>query len=401
MEDGLVGCLPARAFLAGSEHDGVVGLVRARDVHLGDQRVTGQVLPDCGAALDDPQHAGLNQGRHCPAPVRDEVVVDRVGLHDHDLALNEQLGEHVAGAERGHVAGGEHERRAGVAGRVGVGRGLAVGEGVLGDAGLHPDLGGCLGERDAVEGGGGEDLHAEPAVGRLAHGTRDAGLAVLGDVAQRVAVEPRHSDERPDAGEELLSRLGRARLEALGRDGCGQPVVLGGHGGRDHLLEQVGAVGRARLGPAGGVIGDEVDDRIERGRVDRRSDTRRGVGAGACPGAGVGLLGGWGHRPAARHGHESSSPLLLRRPLPLAWVGSGEAGVTGPSVPRVSVRRVRRVSPALWMTPKTTLVDDSQNCNGACLQFSEPFTGEQACCCRCPPDGSVRLVLIDHGRCPH
>ena len=103
-------------FGTGAEHDGVVGLVRTGDVHLVDPGVPRQVLAHRGTALDDAQHAGVDQRRQGAAPVRHEVVVDRVGLHHDGLALDEELGEHVAGAERRHVACGQHERRACVRG---------------------------------------------------------------------------------------------------------------------------------------------------------------------------------------------------------------------------------------------------------------------------------------------
>ncbi len=123
VQGGLVGRLAPLAFGAGAEHDGVVGLVRPGDVHLVDQRVPREVLPDGGAAVDDAQHAGVDERPPGRAPqCGHQVVVDRVGLHHHDLALDEELGQHVAGAEGGHVAGGQDERRAGVGHGVGVGR---------------------------------------------------------------------------------------------------------------------------------------------------------------------------------------------------------------------------------------------------------------------------------------
>ncbi len=319
VEHGLVGRLAPRPLGSGAEHDGVVGLVGPGDVDLVDARVRGQVLPHRGATVDDAQHAGIDERLERAAPVRDEIVVHRVRLHHDDLALDEELGQHVAGAERGDVAGGEDERGARSRHRVGVGGSLAGDEAVAGDARLHPDLGGRLGERDAVEGARREDLHAQAAVGRLAHRPGDGGLAVLGDVAQRVAVEAGHAHERADAGEELLAGFRRARLEALGRVRRSEPLVLRRHGGVDHVLEQSRPGRGVGLRPAGRVVGDEVDVRVQRVGVDgwRR---RRGRSV-VCRGRG-GWVGGRGNRPAARDGHRSSSPARRRTMGPAIGVGA-------------------------------------------------------------------------------
>ena len=209
-------------------------------------------------------------GAQRAGPVRDEIVVDRVRLHHDDLALDEELGQHVAGAERGHVARGEDERGADVGHRVGVGGRLAGDEGLAGDAGLHPDLGGGLGERDPVEGVAGKTWTRSRPSGASRTGPANGGLAVLGDVAQRVAEQARHAHEGADAGEELLARLGRPRLEPLGRARRGEPVVLRRHGGVDHVLQQLRPRRGVGLRPAGGVVGDEGDGGVERVGVEGR-----------------------------------------------------------------------------------------------------------------------------------
>ena len=202
--------------------------------------------------------------------MRHQVVVDRIGLHHDDLALDEELGEDIAGPERRHIARGQDERRAGMGDGVGVGRRLAGDQDLPGDARLHPDLGRRLGERDPVEGAGREDLDPQPTVRRLAHGPGEGGLAVLGDVAQRVAQQARHAHERPDAGETaphpprcVPGASPLASQAAASHSSCG------GHGVGDHLLQQIGPGGGAGPGPRGGAGGDVVDDCVERGRVER------------------------------------------------------------------------------------------------------------------------------------
>ncbi len=257
-----------------------------------------QVLPHRSTPVHDAQDVRIDQGCQSALPVRHEVVIDGIGLQHDDLALDEELGEHVAGPERGHVAGGEHERRAGVRGGVGIGAGLARHQGLPGDARLHPHLGGRLRERDAVEGAVREDLHPQTAARRLAHRAGEGGLAVLRDVAQRVAQQTRQAYERADASEELLAGFGRARCKSLGRARRCQPVLCGRHGVGNHLRKQVGACRGAGLGPRGGVTGDLVDDRIERSRVNRGDRRPRPAACGVS-----GPISGRPHRPPARDGH--------------------------------------------------------------------------------------------------
>ena len=226
VERGLVGGLAPGALGAGAEDDGVVGLVGAGDVHGIDSRVPGQVLAHRSTTVDDAQHAGLDQRGQGAVPVRHQVVVHRVRLHHDDLALDEELREHVARTERSHVAGGEHQRGAGVALGIGVGGGLPGDEGAAGDAGLHDHLGRRLGEGDLVEGAGRQHPDVQAPVGALADRARDVGFAVAGDGAQRVPEEPGHAHEGADAGKQLLAGFGRTRREALGGAGVSQPVVL-------------------------------------------------------------------------------------------------------------------------------------------------------------------------------
>ena len=233
VERGLVGRLAPGGVGAGAEDDGVVGLVRAGDVHRIDLRVPGQVLAHRSTAVDDAQHAGLDQRGQGAVPVRHQVVVHRVRLHHDDLALDEELGEHVARAERGHVASGKHQRSAGVTLGIGVGGGLAGNKGAAGDARLHDHLGRGLGEGDLVEGAGRQHPDVQAPVGALADRARDVRLAAPGDGAQRVAEEPGHAHEGADAGKQLLAGFGRTRSEALGGAGVSQPVVLGSQGVRD------------------------------------------------------------------------------------------------------------------------------------------------------------------------
>ena len=197
-------------------------------MHRIDTGVPGQVLAHVGAAVDDAQDARLDQRGQGAVPMRHQVVVDRVGLQYHDPALHEELGQHVARAEGGHVAGGEHQRGAGMARGVAVGGGLTGDEGGARHAGLHDDLGRGLGEGHPVEGAGREHLDAQATVGRLADRSGEVGLAVLGDGAQRVTEEAGHAHEGADAGEELLAGFGRSRRETLGGTGGGQPVILSG-----------------------------------------------------------------------------------------------------------------------------------------------------------------------------
>ena len=75
----------------------------------------------------------------------------------------------------------------------------------------------------------------------------------------------------PEAAEQLLTGLGRARRQSLGLDGGRQPVVLDRHRVGDHLLQQIGAGRRIGLGPRDGVVGDLVDDRAQRGHMERRA----------------------------------------------------------------------------------------------------------------------------------
>ena len=261
----------------------------------------GQVLADRGAPVHDAQHAGVDERGQRPAPVRHQVVVDRVGLHDDGLALHEELGQHVTGAEGGHVAGGQHQGRAGEGHGVGVRGRLLGGQGVAGDARLHPDLGRRLGKRDAVEGAVREDLDPEASVGGLPYRAGESRLAVPGDVAERVAEQAGHAHEGADAGEELLARLGGARRQALGGAGGGQPVVLGRQGVLDHSFEEVGPGGGVGLGPFRGVVSHQIDHRAERGGVGR-GDGGGGVGARAR--AGGRRLTGRGDRPPARDRHD-------------------------------------------------------------------------------------------------
>ncbi len=261
--------------------------------------------------------------------MRHQIVVHRVGLQDDRLALNEELVQRVAWPERCHVARGQHQRRARVGGGIGVGRRLALDERRLGDARLHPDLGGRLRERDAVERAVGEDLDAQPAVRRLAHRAGDGRLARFRDVAQRIAQQPHHAHERPDPAGELLPRLRRARRQTLGLARSRQPRLLRGHGVVDHLLQQVGARRGARLGPAGGVIGHEGDDRIELDAVERREL----AGRAACVGGR--RFTGRGHRSPGGGAHVA---LPLCRSYRPAW----------PSVPRPPLSRTGKpgLSPA-------------------------------------------------------
>ena len=317
--------LRPRTLFARAEHDGVVGLVRTGDVHLVDARVRGEVLADGGVTVDDAEDAGVDERRQGSGPVRQEIVVDRVRLHHDDLALDEELREHVARAERRHVARREDEGRA----RVGDGSMYAAAwpaTRAAGDAELHPDLGRGLGERDPIESARRDDLDTQAAVGRLAHRAGERGSAVLRDVAQRVAEQARHAYEGADAGEQLLARLGRTRLETLGLARRGEPVVLRRHGGVDHILQQRRPHGRVGLRPTWHVIGDERDDGIERFGVDGRRRCGRRVAARRSSSRSLRLICGRGNRPAARDGHRSSSPARHTMSPP---VGVGLARITG------------------------------------------------------------------------
>ena len=277
VQHGLVTLLTTCALGAGTEDDGVIGLVRARDVDLVDQRVTRQVGADRGATVDDLEDPDVDECREGAAPVGHEVVIDGVGLHDDDLALDEEFRQRVPRAQRRDIAGRQDQGRAGVGVGVGVGGGLTGDEVVPGDAGLHEDLGGRLRERDAVEGTGREDLDPQPTVRRLADRPRKGGLPVSGDVAQRVTQQARHANECPNAGGQLFARLGRTGRQTLGAAGVSQPLVLHGQGVGDDLLEQIGACGGIGAGPGSGSPGDLFDDRIERRCVGRHA--RRGPGA--------------------------------------------------------------------------------------------------------------------------
>ena len=114
-------------------------------------------------------------------------------------------------------------------------------------------------------------------------GPAKRGLALAGDVAQRVAEQACHPHEGPDAGEELLARFGRAGLEALGGAGVGQPGFLDGHGVGDHPVQQVGPCGRVGLGP-----------RRTRGRRPRSTawSSADVAGSSARPGVGRRRRGG-------------------------------------------------------------------------------------------------------------
>ena len=76
------------------------------------QLVLGQVRAHLGAAAHDAQEPRVDQRRHGALPVRDQIVVDGIRLQHDDLALGEQLGQHVARPERRDVARAEYERHA-------------------------------------------------------------------------------------------------------------------------------------------------------------------------------------------------------------------------------------------------------------------------------------------------
>ena len=77
-----------------------------------------------------------------------------------------------------------------------------------------------------------------------------------------IAQQARHADEGPDAGEQLLTRLGRARPQSFGRGGGRQPFVLDRHGVGDDALQEIGAGRGVGPGPRSSVVGNVIDQRL-------------------------------------------------------------------------------------------------------------------------------------------
>ena len=287
--------------------------------------------------------ASMQRGQGA-APVRHEVVVDRVGLHHDDLALDEELGQGVAGPERGDVAGGQHERRAGVrpAGRRRrrPGRRRAMSR-------VTP---GCIQTSAVVWGNvmrskapAGKTWTRSRPSGASRTGPANEGLPSLAMSRSASRQQACHAHERPDAGEELLPRLGRAAAASpLAAAGGGQPVVLGRHGVGDDLLQQVGARRGVGPRPRGGVVGDLGRRRVQRDgssavrrRRRRRSPVWSPVGATAPR-----LVMVMGSRPALAG--TDRAPIGVRPEVATPW--SRRPGAARPAARRSMCSRSSRSS---------------------------------------------------------
>ena len=78
---------------AGAEGDRLDRAVRTGDMDGVDLRVVAEVAALLGAAVDQSQEAGLDQGGEALGHQRPQVVVHRVHLVDHHLVVDEQLVE--------------------------------------------------------------------------------------------------------------------------------------------------------------------------------------------------------------------------------------------------------------------------------------------------------------------
>ena len=199
-----------------TKDDGVVRLVRAGHVNVGDQLVLHEVGARLGPTADDSKKTGIDERGQGLAPVRNEIVIDGVGLQYDDLAFGEELGQYVAWPEGGHVAGAEHHRNP----RVLLGRAVRLGLGrahlLFGDAGLHPDLAGDATEEESVEDRRWHDLDGDSFVGLVSNRSGIVRSAPLGDVEHRTTKQLGHVHEDADAAEQLLPSFGAHRVEALG-----------------------------------------------------------------------------------------------------------------------------------------------------------------------------------------
>jgi hypothetical protein len=86
----------------------------AGDVHLVDTAVPGEVGTDGGVAVDDPDHAGLDQGREGRAVHPEQAGERRVELHERGAVVGDELVERVQRRDGRHVAGAEHQPDAAV-----------------------------------------------------------------------------------------------------------------------------------------------------------------------------------------------------------------------------------------------------------------------------------------------
>ena len=116
-----------------------------------DLGVTHQVVPDVAATGDDAQDSRLDEAGQGALPELHQVLVDRVGLQDHDAAVDDELMEDVLRGQGRHVARAQDDGDAGVLERVPVRLGLRRAKGRLVDARLHPDLGAVTGVEHAVQ----------------------------------------------------------------------------------------------------------------------------------------------------------------------------------------------------------------------------------------------------------
>ena len=108
-DDPVVGRLAPLAFLSRAVHDQVVRARAAGDVDGLHRIMTGQVLADITAAVDEGQVPVAHQRGEDVLEDRPEVLVDRVHLADHDLTAVDHAVEDVQRHDRRDVPGSQHQ----------------------------------------------------------------------------------------------------------------------------------------------------------------------------------------------------------------------------------------------------------------------------------------------------
>ena len=309
--DRLVRGLAPPPLLVRAEDDRVVGAVRAGDVDLVDLGVPAEVGAHLGAAVDHPEEAALDQRRERLLDERTQVDVDRVRLEQHDLVLDEQLVERVHRADRGDVAGAEHQRDLPLADRRVIGHGLRLREDPgRGHPRLHPDVGGDPGVEGAVIEIEREDPRHHLAVRAGSHRAGDARPAVGLDVEQRLAQQPQVAQDEVGPDHRLFPRAGLAGSQPLGLGAERRPALRHGEEPAAEIAEDRLPFLERDLGPGSLAL-------LERRHRGVHLGPRRGAGRAVddLRGEGVGTAGGGGHeKPPSRSA-------ASRHDVKIAWPG--------------------------------------------------------------------------------
>ena len=248
-----------------AEDDGLVGAVRAREVHRVHTRVVDQCSGDVEVTGHDAQPPTPDQRTQRDVEVRREVLVHRVELEGDDTVLREQLRQRVHRTDGGHVARTEDERdlgRADVTLVVDATHALAR---LLGrDARREAHLGGEAGEQRAVDQVRRVDVDDRvPAL--VNPDRRRRGTSGVADVAQRRGEQGEVAQRREHARAPVLGHRGAVAPDALRLRGRGRPALRGVEHGALELLEELDALVDAHRRPrrcGGAQLRDDAVDEL-------------------------------------------------------------------------------------------------------------------------------------------